>query len=120
MPTLLVVDDEQEFLDLIGPRLEKWGYNLITFTQGLNTIEYLKTNQPDLILLDLHLPDISGFKILQESKAKYPNLCVWIVSAYNDPDLKEQANKLKADDFIIKPFVLSEFKAKLEEHFKNK
>lgn len=120
MKTILLIDDEQEFLDFIGPRIEKWGYNLVTLTEGLKAIEYLNTNRPDLMLLDLGLQDISGMKVLQESKEKYPDLCLWVVSAYNDPDLKEQAAKLKADDFIAKPFSLSDFKTKLLEFFKDK
>ncbi len=118
MNTILLIDDEQEFLDIIGPRIEKWGYNLVTFTEGLKAIDYLNKNIPDLVLLDLGLQDVSGMKVLLETKAKHPNLCVWVVSAYDDYDLKEQATKLKADAYIVKPFDLAEFKARLAEYFK--
>lgn len=120
MNPILLIDDEQEFLDLIGPRLEKWGYNLITFTEGQKALDYLNTNRPDLVLLDLGLQDISGLKVLSETKTKYPDLTIWVVSAYNDPDLREQAANLKADEFIVKPFMPAEVKTKLEEFFSQK
>ncbi len=121
MNTILFVDDEQEFLDIIVPRMrDKWGYNVVIFTEGLKAIEYLKTNKPDLALVDLGLQDVSGMKVLVDAKAQYPDLTVWIVSGFNSPDIKDQAMKLKADDFIAKPFMPKEFKEKLEAFFLNK
>jgi len=121
MNTILFVDDEQEFLDILVPRMrDKWGYNVITFTEGLKAIEYLKTNKPDLALVDLGLQDVSGMKVLLDAKTQYPDLTVWIVSGFNSPDIKEQAMKLKADDFIAKPFMPKEFKEKIEAFFLNK
>lgn len=120
MPTILFVEDEQEFLDLVCPRIEKWGYSIIVMAEGLKAIEYLNTQKPDLVLLDLGLPDISGMKVLLEAKKKYPDLTVWIVSAYHgDPDIQAQARQLKADDFLPKPLDPFALKAKLKEYFEN-
>ena len=120
MKTVLLIDDEQEYLDLIVPRIEKWGYTVVSFLEGKKALEYLQANKPDIMLLDLGLQDISGMKVLLETKTKYPDLAVWVVSAYNDSDLREQAMKLKADDFIAKPFLPAELKVKLQEYFLKK
>jgi DNA-binding response OmpR family regulator len=117
MKTILLIDDEQEYLDLISPRIEKWGYSVASFLEGKKALEYLQSNKPDIMLLDLGLPDISGMKVLLETKTKSPEIVVWVVSAFNDPDLREQAIKLKADDFITKPFLPGDLKVKLQEHF---
>ena len=117
MKTILLIDDEQEYLDLISPRIEKWGYSVASFLEGKKALEYLQSNKPDIVLLDLGLPDISGMKVLLETKTKSPEIVVWVVSAFNDPDLREQAIKLKADDFITKPFLPGDLKVKLREHF---
>lgn len=120
MKTILLIDDEQEYLNLIAPRIEKWGYAVVSFLEGKKALDYLQANKPDIMLLDLGLQDISGMKVLLDAKTKYPDLTVWVVSAFNDPDLKEQAIKLKADDFIAKPFLPSDLKTKLQEYFNQK
>ena len=117
MKTVLLIDDEQEYIDLIAPRIEKWGYTVIIFLEGAKALDYLQANKPDIMLLDLGLQDISGLKVLADTKAKYPDLAVWVVSAYNDPDLVEQSKKLKADDFIAKPFLPADLKTKLQDYF---
>ena len=121
MPTIVFVDDEKDFLELICPRIEKWGYTVVAFTEGLKAIEYLNGHKPDLLLLDLGLPDVSGMKVLLEAKNRYPGLSVWIVSAYyNDHDIRAQAAQLKADDFVPKPLDPVELKARLRKYFKDK
>jgi len=117
MKTILLIDDEEEYLSLISPRIEKWGYSVASFLEGKKALEYLQSHKPDIMLLDLGLPDISGMKVLLETKTKYPEIAVWVVSAFNDPDLRAQAIKLKADDFITKPFLPGELKVKLQEYF---
>lgn len=117
MKTILLIDDEEEYLGLISPRIEKWGYSVASFLEGKKALEYLQSHKPDIMLLDLGLPDISGMKVLLETKTKYPEIAVWVVSAFNDPDLRAQAIKLKADDFITKPFLPGELKVKLQEYF---
>ena len=52
MKTILLVDDEQEYLDLIVPRIEKWGYAAAVFLEGKKSLEYLQANKPDIMLLD--------------------------------------------------------------------
>lgn len=121
MPTIVFVEDEKDFLELICPAMERWGYKVIAIGEGLKAIDYISQNKPDMVLLDLGLPDVSGMKVLLETKKKYPDLTVWVASAhYADVDIREQAMQLKADDFLPKPLDPMILKTRLKEYFANK
>lgn len=121
MKTIVIVDDDKDYLGLISARLEKWGYKVIAFTEGMKAIEYLTADMPpDLVLLDLELGDVSGFKVLVEARAKHPQLPVFIVTIFIEPEIRAQAISLKADYFLTKPFIPSELKTILDAYFERK
>jgi len=113
----MVVEDDKSYSEAINERLTAWGYNSMPFYEGLKALDYLQTSKPDIMFLDLGLKDVSGMKVLKDTKAKYPDLPIWIITAFTDDDIQEQAKSLGADKYILKPISIQEIKAMLKEKF---
>ena len=119
---ILVVDDEDDIRLLISRVLVEKGYAIVTAGRGLEAIQKVQTENPDMIILDAMLPEVHGFDICKKIKGskKYGHIPVIMISAiYRGwryaQDLKDSYG---VDDFIEKPFKLNEFVDKVEEHFR--
>lgn len=84
--------------------MESWGYSAETASNGKETIALIKNLNPDLVLLDLNLPDINGLQLLREIKSLSPSIPVIIIIAYGTIEQAVQAIRDGAYDFIAKPF----------------
>lgn len=107
-----IIDDEPDINDMLKISLIKEGYNVIDASNGEEGLRIARHHLPDLIILDVKLPDINGFEVLsclkQEEKTK--DIPVIIMSILNDP---EESIKMGAIDHIIKPVDLKYLKAKI-------
>jgi len=103
--TILVVDDEKDIQAFIKFKLQKIGYNVVTAPNGYEAIEKLKKFRPDLVLLDIRMPVMDGFKTCDYIKnhKDYKYIPVIFVSILNDIKDKATAYKYGADDYITKP-----------------
>ena len=103
---ILIVDDEPDMLAVATFRLKKNGYDVITATDGRQAIESIKKDMPDLILLDLRIPLISGYDICRRVKSndKLKHIYIILFTASATTNLSCKAGELVADDYIIKPF----------------
>ncbi len=81
--TIVVVDDEQALLDILDLSLSSQGYNVITVSDGLKAIEIIRQEQPDLVILDIVMPDINGWEILKglEGSQETAGLPIILMSA---------------------------------------
>ncbi len=105
-PTLLTVDDEPDVVELIRFHLTHAGYEVLTATSGRAALETIRAHRPDLVLLDLMLPDIDGFgvcEILRRQPAT-ATLPIIIVSAWSTLDSRNLGLELGALDYLTKPF----------------
>jgi len=115
---ILLVDDEPDFVELIGIRIIEWGYDFLKAFNGREAIETVKNKKPDIIILDYVMPMMDGVSILKEIR-KF-NDGVPVIMFTNYPDMKTMANtkKLGISAFIPKlsvyPDVLTSLKATLE------
>jgi CheY-like chemotaxis protein len=103
---ILLVDDDRELLWLLVNVLDTKGVEVDVATTGLQAMRRAKENRPDLILLDIMLPDISGYEVCELFK-KDPalrDIPVMVVTALNNFAEKERALELGAADFMGKPF----------------
>ena len=101
---ILLVDDEISYLELLKIILENEGYsNVITESNPLNVTKILKTQQIDLILLDIYMPQMNGIQLLEKISPEYPHIPVIVVTAVDDKDIALEAIKFGAYEFIIKP-----------------
>lgn len=101
---ILVIDDEESILDLIRMNLILENYEVVTATDGKSGMAMLKKEKPDFIILDIMLPDIDGFSVLQEIRNTDRDIPVIMLTAKNQINDKLTGLHLGADDYITKPF----------------
>ena len=103
MNSILIIDDEKEICESIKMILEYEGYDVeysISANEGLRKVN---SNTYSCLLLDIQMPEMSGFEVLQKIKGTYPSLSVIIISAHGSVENAIKATKLGAFDFIEKP-----------------
>jgi len=106
-PRIAVVDDDPELLKLIGMLLGRIGAESHMFADGEDILRYLETASPDLIIIDLMLPDINGYDILRHirSQNRFDNVPVLILSARADPSSIRRGLDEGADGYVTKPYI---------------
>ena len=109
---ILVVEDEEAISNFIATTLKANGYNVIMARTGKEALSMIPSHCPDVILLDLGLPDIDGIDILQQIR-EWSNIPVIVVSARTEEADKVKALDMGADDYIAKPFGTSELLARI-------
>ena len=111
---ILVVDDSKAQLDWLVAALEKEGYAVLTAADGRDAIRKVRTESPDLVLLDMVLPDMSGLEVLRLIKPadEQQFLPVIIQSSKSDIDSKVEGLRIGAHDFLVKPFAEQELVAR--------
>jgi two-component system KDP operon response regulator KdpE len=100
---ILAVDDEQRMVRFIQLNLEQDGFQVITAYNGKEALEQVRTQLPDLILLDIMMPDINGFEVLRKIR-EVNTVPVIMLTAKGEEDDRIQGLELGADDYITKPF----------------
>jgi diguanylate cyclase (GGDEF)-like protein len=113
-PQILVVDDSRTQLEWLVQVLEREGYEVRTAADGKDAIRKVRTEPPDLVLLDLVLPDMDGLEVLRLIKARKDEdfIPVIILSARADLDSKVIGLRIGADDYLAKPFAEAEILAR--------
>lgn len=103
---LLLVEDEPETQEVVGMLLANHGYELTVVSDGAQALEYLKNSEVDLVLLDLLLPEVNGYQVLEEVKntPEWHNIPVIVLSGTGDMDNVVRCVELGAEDFLPKPF----------------
>ncbi|MCR1781077.1 response regulator transcription factor [Nocardioides carbamazepini] len=112
MTFVLVVDDDPAILRTLSINLRARDYDVETAADGRSALQIVDERMPDVVLLDLGLPDIDGISVLKRLRA-FTSVPVIVVSARSDPDDKVEALDLGADDFITKPFSIEELLARV-------
>ena len=100
---ILVVDDEKKIVDILKAYLERDGYQVSTAYDGRSALELARSNSPDLIILDLMLPEVSGWDVCRELR-KESDVPVIMLTARDDTTDKIIGLELGADDYVTKPF----------------
>lgn len=114
---ILIIEDDIEISDMLNDYLSKNNYDTSIARDGINGIKIAKENNPDLIILDIMLPYKSGDEVLREVR-KFSDAPVIILSAKESVQMKVDLFKIGADDYVVKPFDLSELLARIETNLK--
>lgn len=114
-PKILVIDDEKLLRWSMQQNLSKEGYTVITAEKGMEGLERFIEEEPDIVLLDIHLPDISGINVLESIKKENPTAIVIMVTAFGDIQTAVKTIKFGAYDFVEKPFNLEKLKILIEK-----
>jgi len=101
--TILVVDDEERMLRFIRLNLEHDGFQVIEAVKGHEALDKMRTGMPDLILLDVMLPDLDGFEVLKMVR-EISNIPIIMLTAKGEEDDRVKGLELGADDYVTKPF----------------
>ncbi len=115
--TILVIDDSPTILKVVEKALADQ-YKVVLLTSGNQALRYLKKNSPDLILLDINMPNMDGYQTIKEIH-KIPlaaSIPVIFLTASNDADSEVQGLELGAVDFIVKPFVTKSMLSRIHNH----
>lgn len=104
---ILIIDDEQDMCSLLDDALSQKKYNVAIANTKREAVGCIKREMPDLVFLDLKLPDADGIKLLSKIKKINPKTIVNIISAYGSEESREEAKEKGAYSFIDKPFTES-------------
>lgn len=115
---VLVVDDEVAITDLITEVLSIAGYQVTTSPDGLEALNQIRRSKFDLILLDVNLPKVDGFAVLEKIRESAPTQPIIMVSARIDKDDVTRGLRLGADDYVRKPFSVEELVLRIENLLK--
>ncbi len=107
-PVVLLVDDEDTIRLFLEKTIREEGYNPLTAATGEEAIEMVFRELPDLVLLDLKLPDMNGMKVLEKIKENISEICVIMLTAFGDIETAVKAMKAGAFDFVNKPVNLEQ------------
>ena len=101
--TVLIVDDEPDTLELVKLVLESAGFKTVSAANGIEALKEVDVSKPDLVLLDIMMPDMDGWEVFRKIKEKYSTLPIAILTAKaQNFDRLLGLHVLKADDYIIK------------------
>jgi len=117
-PTIMVVDDTPANLKLLDDMLRKFSYRVLTFPSGELALKAATANPPDLFLLDINMPGMSGLELCQHLKLDrvLSEIPVIFISAMTDVSEKVKAFHAGGVDYVCKPFQLEEVRARVETH----
>lgn len=115
MKNLLVVDDESEICDFLKAFFEDREFEVRTANSGEQALREVGKAQPQVVLLDVHMPGMDGMNVLREIKNQYPNVKVIMVTALETREKIEEAMRLGADNYITKPLSLEYLEKDVQE-----
>jgi len=110
---ILVVDDEQRILNFLSSKLRASGYEVLTASNGIEALEQIQAQEPDLVVLDVMMPKMDGFETLKGLRS-FSSVPVIILSAKGSNADKVKGLGLGADDYLAKPFSPDELIARIE------
>ena len=117
---ILVVDDEPDVVALIETTLKGEGFDVVTAYDGITALDVCNTEKPDLILLDIMMPMMSGYEVCEQIKANpltqlIPVLCI---SSAHSPEARAHCFRVGAVELLKKPFLPAELIAQVKRHLK--
>ena len=120
MSKILIVDDEQDIVETLTFMLKQRGYECIFAYDGETGLKLAKEEAPDLIILDVMMPKINGYKICRLLKydARYKNIPIIMVTARGQEQDKAIGEETGADEYITKPFEFSDVIERIEKYLK--
>ncbi len=118
--TVLVVEDDKGLQKYLKELLLDNGYSVKMAGDGIEALDLLTKSEPDVMVLDLGLPNMSGEAVCAEVRKKYPELPVIILTAKDSINDIVQGLNLGADDYMTKPFVADEFLARIKARLRRK
>ena len=115
---ILIVEDETNIVDILSFNLEREGYDTMEAYDGQTGLQLAREQNPDLILLDLMLPKLSGFDVCRQLRQEGLSTPIIILTAREEEEDKVYGLELGADDYITKPFAMRELLARVKANIR--
>ncbi|MHB8854904.1 MAG: sigma-54-dependent transcriptional regulator, partial [Ignavibacteriaceae bacterium] len=120
MDKILVIDDDQSIRKTLTSYLKKQNYEVLSAENGLNGIEIIKNELPDIVITDIRMPGADGFEVLKKVKEIDPHIHVIIITAFDDMNSTVKAMQQGAYDYIEKPLEIDNLKITIQRALENK
>ena len=104
MERILIVDDEKNYLVVLQALLADNGYEMLTAQNGSQALALAAEEEPDLVITDMRMPQMSGLDLIQRLKARFNEMPIIVMTAYGTVENAVEAMKSGATDYITKPF----------------
>jgi DNA-binding response OmpR family regulator len=115
---ILVIDDEESICKIIRDGLQRMGqYKILTAQSGKDGIQLAKKSQPDMVLLDIDMPTMNGFQVLESLKEDPETYSIPVVmlTGQREDEFKVAASRLYSEDYLTKPIRVSELEARINQ-----
>ena len=115
---ILVVDDEKDVLKVLTTRLTEEGYSVVTSDKGSQALEIAEKEKPDLIILDIMMPDISGEKVGEQLRANPTTKdipIIFLTSLFTEDDQRREGHTIGRNVFMAKPYSHEDLCAKIQD-----
>jgi two-component system OmpR family response regulator len=116
---ILLVDDEQDFLETTMKRLARRGYDVRSTMNCSEAIQVIGSGWPEVVVLDVMLPDMDGIQCLKEIRQKWPTIVVILLTGHASMQAGRQCLEYGANDYCLKPIELDELVEKIKIACKN-
>jgi len=120
MKSVLIIDDDKLIRKSLASHFRKKGFQVFSAQDGGVGIKLFKENLPDLVLLDIRLPDVNGLEVLKKIKKQNPQACIIIMTAYDDMKTTVEAVKSGAFEYLVKPLDYVELDLVIDKVYKVK
>lgn len=117
---VLLVDDEEDFTDVLSKRLEARNLKVKTVNRGEDAVHMVDKHSFDVIILDLAMPGMDGLETLQKIKANHPDAEIIMLTGHASVESSVKAMKIGAEDFMEKPVDITDLLNKIEEAHKKR
>jgi len=110
---VLIVEDEEDVAQAMCDRIESWGLETAVAATGRAGLEMLDQIHPDIVLLDIRLPDRNGLDVLRDIRQRSADLPIFVVTASHGSDIEPRAREAGANEYILKPYHPGELRRKI-------
>ncbi len=114
---VLLVDDEEDFIDTLAQRLKMRELNVTAVYDGERALAKVKSEEPDVMVLDLKMPGLQGMDVLKEIRKAHPNIKVIILTGHGTRRDEEESRRLGGFDFLRKPADIETLMGRIQEAY---
>ncbi len=113
---ILVVENEYQTTQAVEMLFRDFGgFEVVVALKGEEGIALAQKEHPDMMLLNLDLPDMSGFRVFREARAANPKLMVYVLTGFDDEEFRNRSLAMGAKDYLVKPVPMEQLLAKIQE-----
>ncbi|MMZ56103.1 Response regulator MprA [compost metagenome] len=118
--TILIIDDDEKIVSMLRRGLAFEGYEVLTATNGAEGLNKMLTAEPDLVVLDVMMPQVDGFEVCRRMREGGSTVPVLMLTAKDEVENRVKGLDLGADDYLVKPFALEELLARVRALLRRK